>query len=299
MSTLESRIFLSLRDAVSAPPPKVSFEFFPPKNTDMEKRLWQNILKLEKLNPVFVSITYGAAGSTRTRTHDIVYRIKNETSLEPAAHLTCVGASREEINLIAEKYWQNDITHIVALRGDAPEGSQQYTPHPDGYRYACDLVAGLKNIADFDISVACYPEKHPEAPSLAMDLEYLRMKVDAGANRAISQMFFDAERFLRFRDLAADSGITIPIIPGILPIGNFWQVKKFATNCGASVPKWLDILFSGLENDTRTHEMLSAAVAAEMCQLLRNNGVEQFHFYTLNRAGLTLALCRMLGITGK
>lgn len=296
MPPLKHFAFQGLEDAVSAPPPGVSFEFFPPKSETMEQRLWQNILKLEKCKPRFVSVTYGAGGSTRERTHHTVRRIARETSLTAAAHLTCVGASRAEVDEIARDYWASGIRHIVALRGDPPAGSDGYAAHPDGYAHASDLVEGLKKVADFEISVACYPEKHPEAPSLAADLDHLKRKVDAGASRAITQMFFDPERFLRFRDLAADSGVTVPIVPGIVPIGNFWQVKKFALGCGASVPDWLDKLFDGLEEDPQTHEMLAAAVAAELCQRLRNNGVEQFHFYTLNKADLTLALCRMLGI---
>jgi methylenetetrahydrofolate reductase (NADPH) len=290
---------IGLKEAMEASPPKVSFEFFPPKTEAMEQKLWENIRILQPLQPTFVSVTYGAGGSTRQRTHDMVRRIKQETDLLPAAHLTCVAASRAEVDEVAQGYWDAGIRHIVALRGDPPGGEASYTPHPDGYAFAEDLVHGLKKIADFDISVAAYPEVHPEAASAQSDLDCLKRKLDAGASRAITQYFFDAESFLRFRDAAEKAGITAPIIPGVIPIGNFVQVKKFSKMCGASVPQWLDTLFDGLDAQERTHEMLAAAVAAEMCQQLRNNGVEEFHFYTMNRAGLTYALCRMLGITEK
>lgn len=285
-----------LEYAVSAPPPKVSFEFFPPKNEAMEQRLWQSILRLAPLKPQFVSVTYGAGGSTRERTHDTLKRLLKETTLTPAAHLTCVGATREEVDAVARDYWASGIRHIVALRGDAPQDQAAYAPHPQGYAYAADLVAGLKKIGDFEISVAAYPEKHPEAASLFMDIEYLRRKIDAGANRAITQLFFNPEVYLRFRDLCASAGVKVPIIPGIVPIGNFWQVQKFARMCGATMPPWIAKLFAGLEEDEQTHEMLAAAVAAEICQRLRREGVEEFHFYTLNRAGLTYSLSRMLGL---
>jgi methylenetetrahydrofolate reductase (NADPH) len=293
-----SPILNGLEYAVSAPPPRVSFEFFPPKNEAAEERLWQSILRLAPLKPQFVSVTYGAGGTTRERTHDTVKRLLRETKLTPAAHLTCVGATRDEVDAVARDYWEAGVRHIVALRGDAPQGHTSYTPHPGGYGYASELVEGLKRIADFDISVAAYPERHPEATSLFMDIEYLRRKIDAGASRAITQLFFNPEVFLHFRDLCASAGIKVPIIPGIIPIGNFWQVQKFAASCGATMPKWIEKLFIGLENDTTTHEMLAAAVAAEICQRLRREGVEEFHFYTLNRADLTYTLSRMLGLGG-
>lgn len=288
---------VGLKHAVVAPKPRISFEFFPPKTPKMEEQLWKNIERLTPLDPHFVSVTYGAGGSTRERTHETVRRLVKETSLAPAAHLTCVGASRAEVDEVAQEYWQAGIRHIVALRGDAPDQQAGYTPHPQGYAYAADLVAGLKKIADFDISVAAYPEVHPEAASAQADMDNLKRKVDAGASRAITQFFFDAESFLRFRDAADKAGITVPIVPGIIPIGNFWTVKRFATMCGTDVPNWLEKMFEGLEEDERTHEMVAAAIAAEICQRLRTAGVEDFHFYTLNRAGLTYALCRMLGIT--
>lgn len=287
-----------LEFAATANAPKVSFEFFPPKSEAMEEKLWEAIQRLAPLRPQFLSVTYGAGGTTRERTHETLRRIVKETRLLPAAHLTCVGASRSEIDEIARSYWDLGIKHIVALRGDAPQG-EAYAPHPEGYAYAADLVAGLKKIADFDISVAAYPEKHPEAASLFLDIEYLRRKVEAGANRAITQLFFNPEAFLRFRDLCAAAGIHVPIIPGILPIGNFWQAQKFAASCGATLPTWMAKLYTGLENDAQTHEMISAAIAAEICQRLRHEGVEEFHFYTLNRAGLTYSLCRLLGLAEK
>ncbi|RMG57797.1 MAG: methylenetetrahydrofolate reductase [NAD(P)H], partial [Gammaproteobacteria bacterium] len=232
--------------AVAAPLPKnveVSFEFFPPKTAEAEASLWRAIKRLEPLRPRYVSVTYGAGGSTRERTHATVVRLRRETALEPAAHLTCVDASRQEIDAIARRYWEEGIRHIVALRGDPPDGQSRYVPHPQGYAYAADLVAGLKRIADFEISVAAYPEKHPEASSLQADLDNLKRKVDAGASRAISQFFFDIGTFLRFRDRARAAGIDIPIVPGILPVTNFARVVEFAGRCGASVPRWMAELF--------------------------------------------------------
>ena len=285
-----------LKRAVLAAKPSVSFEFFPPKTPKMEKQLWTNIKRLEPLSPDFVSVTYGAGGSTRERTHETVKRIAQETSLQSAAHLTCVGASKDEVRQVAQAYWDAGIRHIVALRGDAPNQEEGYRPHPQGYADAADLVAGLKKIADFEISVAGYPEVHPEARSAEDDITHLKRKVDAGASRVITQYFFEPEHFLRFRDRAVRAGVYVPIVPGIIPIGNFWTVKKFSQMCGTTVPEWLEKIFEGLEEDARTHEMLAAAVAAELCQQLRTEGVERFHFYTLNRAGLTYALCRMLGL---
>ena len=274
----------------------VSFEFFPPKTEKMEAALWGAVERLAPLSPDFVSVTYGAGGSTRERTHSIVNRIQKEKGLVAAAHLTCVAASRSEVNAVAESYWAEGIRSIVALRGDPPEGQTKYEPHPDGYDYAVDLVAGLKKIADFDISVAAYPEGHPEARSAEADLDNLKRKVDAGANRAITQFYFEAETYLRFRDRAVAGGINVPIIPGILPVTNFKQVKKFSAMCGAHVPKWMADLFSGLDDDPETRNLVSATVVAEHCRVLQSEGVDKFHFYTLNRADLAYAICHILGI---
>jgi methylenetetrahydrofolate reductase (NADPH) len=282
-----------------AGPPRVSFEFFPPKTAEMEARLWEVVKRLEPLGPRFVSVTYGAGGSTRERTHATVRRIRQETSLEPAAHLTCVAASRAEIDAVAQEYWQAGIRHIVALRGDPPGGAQNYDPHPGGYSYAADLVAGLKNVADFEISVAAYPETHPEARSADHDLDNLRGKVDAGATRAITQYFFDVDLFLRFRDRAAAAGIIVPIVPGILPVTNFAQVKKFSAVCGASIPEWMAAHFDGLDEDPDTRRLVATSLAAEQCRRLHANGVHEFHFYTLNRADLIVAICHLLGVRAK
>lgn len=275
-------------------PIRFSFEFFPPRDAAMEERLWQTVAKLAPLDPSFVSVTYGADGSTRERTHDIVTRIHAETGLVSAPHLTCVGASREEVLDIARAYHAAGIRHIVALRGDPPKGAEAYRPHPDGYAYAADLVAGLKTVADFEISVAAYPEVHPEAASAQADLDNLKRKVDAGASRAITQFFFDAERFLRFRDRAAAAGIGVPIVPGILPITRFPQMLKFAGACGASVPDWLQERFAGLDDDPDTRQMIAASVAIDLVETLRRHGVGDFHFYTLNRAELVYAICHCL-----
>ncbi|MBF0325149.1 MAG: methylenetetrahydrofolate reductase [Alphaproteobacteria bacterium] len=280
----------------SAQPVKVSFEFFPPKTEKMQETLWECVKRLEPLAPAFVSVTYGAGGTTRERTHDTVVRIARETSLKPAAHLTCVGHVQGEVDDIARRYWDEGIRHIVALRGDAPEGSGAYVPTPGGYGYAVDLVRGLKRIADFEISVAAYPEMHPDAPSAAFDLDNLKAKVDAGATRAISQYFFDPAVFLRFRERAVAAGITVPIVPGILPVTNFGQVQKFSAACGASVPGWMATLFEGLDNDPETRRLVAATVAAEQCRALAADGVSDFHFYTLNRADLAYAISHILGV---
>lgn len=282
-----------------AGPPRVSFEFFPPKTPEMEVRLWEVIKRLESLGPRFVSVTYGAGGSTRERTHATVRRIRQETVLEPAAHLTCVGASRDEIDGVARAYWAAGIRHIVALRGDAPNGAQEYEPHPSGYPYAAELVAGLSRVADFEISVAAYPETHPAAQSAQHDLDNLKRKVDAGAARAITQYFFDVELFLRFRDRVAGAGIAVPIVPGILPVTNFAQVKKFSTACGASIPDWMAVHFEGLDDDPDTRRLVAASIAAEQCRRLHADGVHEFHFYTLNRADLIVAICHLLGVRAK
>ncbi|MFO1128045.1 MAG: methylenetetrahydrofolate reductase [Rhodospirillales bacterium] len=284
---------------MAAPLPRgvrVSFEFFPPRTPQMEASLWASVERLATLEPAYVSVTYGAGGSTRERTHATVVRLRRETTLEPAAHLTCVGASRGEIDDVARRYWDAGIRHIVALRGDPPEGSSRYEPHPDGYPFASDLVAGLKRIADFDISVAAYPEVHPEALGAAEDLDNLKRKIDAGADRAITQFFFDTDVYFRFLDQARAAGITVPIIPGILPVSNFTQVGKFAGLCGAGIPAWMPDLFAGLEDDAETRKLVAAAVAVEQCRALHAGGVEQFHFYTLNRADLTYAICHVLGV---
>ena len=275
---------------------EVSFEFFPPNSDAMNETLWNSIERLASLDPSFVSVTYGADGSTRERTHDAVERIAKETSLTAAPHLTCVGAERGEIDDIAREYWDMGVRHLVALRGDPPKDADGYAPHPGGYDYASDLVAGLRKIADFDISVAAYPEVHPEAQNPIADLDNLRRKLDAGASRAITQFFFDTDVFLRFRDLCAAAGITAPIVPGILPISRFPQLERFAKMCGASVPDWLRERFAGLDDDPETRQMIAASVAIEQVQRLQSEGVNEFHFYTLNRSELTYAICHALGL---
>jgi methylenetetrahydrofolate reductase (NADPH) len=275
---------------------EVSFEFFPPKTAKMEETLWACIERLATLEPAYVSVTYGAGGSTRERTHATVVRIRKETALEPAAHLTCIGASCEAIDATAAQYWAAGIRHIVALRGDPAEGAAGYVPFPGGYAYAADLVAGLKRVADFDISVAAYPETHPEAVSPAADLDNLKRKIDAGASQAITQFFFDPDVFFCFLERARAAGITVPIVPGILPVTNFARVKEFAAGCGASVPEWMAELFEGLDDDPETRRLVAASVAAEQCRTLYAGGIKQFHFYTLNRADLTYAICQVLGV---
>jgi len=281
---------------MNTPPISVSFEFFPANDPAMDATLWQSVQRLAPLAPRFVSVTYGADGSTRDRTHALVKRIQTETELVGAPHLTCVGASREEVLEIARRYWNEGVRHIVALRGDAPQGSDLYTPHAGGFAYGADLVAGLRSVADFDISVAAYPETHPEASSPAADLDNLRRKIDAGANRAITQFFFDNDDYLRFRDRCAAAGIGISIVPGILPITRFPQVTRFAARCGAKIPQWLADRFAGLDNDPETRRLIAANVAIEQVSRLREHGVNEFHFYTLNRAELTYAICHALGM---
>ena len=277
----------------------VSFEFFPPKTDAMAETLWSSIQTLAPLHPRFVSVTYGAGGSTRERTHATVERILTETPLTPAAHLTCVGAPRDEIDAIAKDYWDLGVRHIVALRGDPPEPGAKYQPHPEGYRDATELVAGLKAVAPFDISVAAYPEVHPDSSSRAFDLENLKRKVDAGADRAITQFFFSADSFFRFQDAVADAGMDIEIVPGILPVSNVATTRRFAHTCGASIPGWLDHLFEGLDDLPAARQLIAATVAAELCGQLYAGGVRHFHFYTLNRAELSYAICHLLGVRGQ
>jgi methylenetetrahydrofolate reductase (NADPH) len=292
----------ALRDGIESAasrllrPVLVSFEFFPPGDAEMERTMWESIQRLAPLAPRFVSVTYGADGSTRERTHNTVTRILGETSLTPAPHLTCIGAPREEILDIARGYWNAGVRHIVALRGDAPAGQTTYVPHPGGYAYATDLVKGLKTIGDFDISVAAYPEVHPEAPNADFDLDNLAAKIDAGAHRAITQFFFDTDAFLRFRDRCAARRLDAQLVPGILPITRFPQMLRFAQRCGASVPEWLRHRFDGLDDDPDTRRLIAANVAIEQVHRLQEHGIQEFHFYTLNRAELTYAICHALGV---
>ncbi|AGK57842.1 5,10-methylenetetrahydrofolate reductase [Hyphomicrobium denitrificans 1NES1] len=275
----------------------VSFEFFPPKTEKMEETLWSSIARLAPLRPEFVSVTYGAGGSTRERTHATVTRLLRETQLKPAAHLTCVDATKDEVDAVARAYWDAGVRHIVALRGDPAQGAgTKYEPHPGGYTNAADLVAGLKKIANFEISVAGYPEKHPESPSVDADIENLKAKVDAGADRIITQFGFDNARFLRYLERARAAGIWVPISPGIVPIHNFKQVSGFAKRAGASVPSWLARRFEGLEEDSATTHLVAAAVATEQVMDLVDEGIKKFHFYTLNRADLVYAICHLLGL---
>jgi methylenetetrahydrofolate reductase (NADPH) len=274
----------------------VSFEFFPPKTNEMEQKLWNSINKLKKLKPNFVSVTYGAGGSTRSRTHSTIKRILQETDLKPASHLTCIGASRHEIEEIARNYWEMGVRHIVALRGDMPASSPNYQLHPDGYQYANDLVYALKKIANFEVSVAGYPEKHPEATNIEQDIDNLKRKVDAGADQIITQFFFDSEYYLRFIDRCRAARIEIPIIPGILPVTNFKQVKHFSKMCGANIPRWMSNIFEDIDDKEETRKLIAAMVAIEQCRILHKNGVDNFHFYTLNRSDLVIAICHILGI---
>jgi methylenetetrahydrofolate reductase (NADPH) len=277
------------------PAPKLSFEFFPPRTEALEQQLWTCIERLAPLAPRFVSVTYGAGGTTQARTHATVARIVRETKLVPAAHLTCIGATKQEVNAVARSYWDVGVRHIVALRGDPPPGSV-YEPHPGGYHYAADLVAGLRRVADFEISVAAYPEVHPSASNPVADLENLKRKLDAGATRAITQYFFDTATYLRFLDLCLAAGVKAPIVPGIMPVSNFAQAVKFSDMCGTSVPAWMGRLFEGTENDPETRRMVGMMVAAEQVRLLQANGVDEFHFYTLNRPDLTYAIAHVLGV---
>ena len=275
---------------------QLSFEFFPPKTDAMEERFWESLQRLAPLHPRFVSVTYGAGGSTRERTLRLVHRITTETGVDAAAHLTCVGASRETVDAVVRGYQDAGIRRIVALRGDPPEGvGQPFVPHPEGYRNAAELVAGIRRIGDFDISVAAYPDKHPQSPTWEADIDNLKRKLDAGANRAITQMFFDNGDYLRFVERARRAGITAPIVPGIQPIHNFTQISSFARRNGAVIPAWMADRFEGLEDDLETHALVASAVAAEQVLELVDEGVREFHFFTLNRSNLVLALARVLG----
>jgi len=274
----------------------VSFEFFPPKNATMEASLWESVQTLAPLQPRFVSVTYGAGGSTRERTHGLVERIARETALHPAAHLTCVEASRGEVDEVARAYWDAGVRHIVALRGDSPKPGKPFAPHADGYASAAELVAGLKRVADFELSVGAYPEPHPEARSAAADVDHLKRKLDAGATRAITQFFFEPDTYFRFRDACAAAGIDAELTPGILPVVNFAQAKKFAAQCGTAIPGWMARLFEGLDALPAARQLVAATIAAELARRLYAGGVRGFHFYTLNRAELAYAICHLLGV---
>jgi methylenetetrahydrofolate reductase (NADPH) len=277
----------------------VSFEFFPPKSEAMAETLWGSIQTLAPLKPRFVSVTYGAGGSTRERTHATVERILAETDLTPAAHLTCVGASRGEVDEVARAYWDAGVRHLVALRGDPPTPGERYQAHPDGYANAAELVAGLKAVGPFDVSIAAYPELHPDSSCRETDLDNLKRKIDAGANRAITQFFFSADSYFRFQDAVAAAGMDIEIVPGILPVSNVAQTRRFAGQCGAGIPKWLDQLFEGLDDLPAARQLIAATVAAELCGQLYAGGVRHFHFYTLNRAELSYAICHLLGVRAR
>jgi methylenetetrahydrofolate reductase (NADH) len=276
---------------------RVSFEFFPPKTDEAEVKLWEAIRRLEPLNPTFVSVTYGAGGSTRERTHRTVKRILAETGMAPAAHLTCVDATRAQVDEVVREYWEMGVRHIVALRGDSPAGGcEPYVPPADGYANATELTAAISKIAPFEISVGVYPEVHPESPSASHDIDVLKAKVDAGATRAITQFFFDFDAFLRFHDAVRAAGVTVPIVPGIMPVTNFGALKRMAGMCRTAVPEWLGNLFEGLDDDPDTRRLIAGSIAAETCARLEEEGFTDFHFYTLNRADLVYAICRVLGL---
>ena len=287
--------FAGLPSHASNRPPLLSFEFFPPRTEALETQLWACIRRLEPLRPSFVSVTYGAGGSTQARTHDTVSRLVRETALTPAAHLTCVGAGRGEVDDVARRYWDAGVRHIVALRGDT-QGGGAFERHADGYGSAAELVAGLRRVADFELSVAAYPEVHPDAHSPQADLDNLKRKLDAGATRAITQLFFEPATYLRFIDRCLAVGITAPVVPGIMPVSNFASARRFAQSCGTSVPGWLETMFAGTEDDPEVRRMVGAVVAAEQVRLLQANGVDEFHFYTLNRPDLTYAIAHILGV---
>lgn len=277
----------------------VSFEFFPPKTEKMEATLWDSVATLAPLHPRFVSVTYGAGGSTRARTHATVARIARETHIPAAAHLTCVEATRDEIDRVAEDYWAAGVRHIVALRGDMPEAGAAYAAHPDGYANAADLVSGLARLHPFEISVASYPECHPDSPDATADLDNLRRKIDAGASRAITQFFFEPETFFRYRDQVAAAGIEAEIVPGVMPVSNFAAVRRMAAMCGTQVPAWMGRVFEGLDDLPAARQLVAATLAAELCRKLYAGGVKEFHFYTLNRAELSYAICHLLGVRAK
>ena len=294
MTKIENRLFdLNNDEQHSA---NVSFEFFPPATELLEKQLWEAIVILAPLKPSFVSVTYGAGGSTRQRTFNTVKRILTETELTPAAHLTCVDSSKHDIDEVAQNYWNAGVRHLVALRGDPSGENKTFFQHPEGYANAGELVTGLRNVANFEISVAAYPEVHPEASSPEADLDNLAYKIDSGATRAITQFFFDVEVFLKFRDAAAKRGITAPIVPGILPVTNYKRLIKFANQCGASIPKWLAKMLDGLDNDPNSRRLIAGWIAIEQCRQLAAYGVLDFHFYTLNRSELTRAICHAIGV---
>ena len=279
---------------------KVSFEFFPPKTEEMEKTLWESIERLAPLGPSFVSVTYGAGGSTRERTHNTVARIVRETSLKPAAHLTCVAATKPEIDEVIQGYWDAGVRHIVALRGDPQTGAgTAYQPHPGGYAYTHDLIEGIRNAGDFEVSVSAYPEKHPDSADIDADIEVLKRKVDAGATRAITQFFFENDFYFRYLDKVQAAGIDIPIVPGVIPVLNFKQAASFAARCGTHVPQWLADRFAGLDDDPATRKLIAAAIAAEQVTDLIDRGVTDLHFYTMNRADLVFAICHLVGVKGE
>jgi methylenetetrahydrofolate reductase (NADPH) len=291
---LETPLFSGLSGDI-----EVSFEFFPPKNDKMNETLWRSVETLAPLGPRFASVTYGAGGSTRERTHQQVVRIQKEAHIPAAAHLTCVEATREQVDEVARHYWDEGIRHIVALRGDPPDGASKYTPHPGGYANAVELIAGLKKVADFEISVAAYPEVHPDSPDAQADIDNLKAKFDAGATRAITQFFFDPQCFFEFRDKAAAAGIEGEIVPGIMPVLSFAAVQRMSGLCGTAIPHWMEGLFDGLDDRPEARKLVSATIAAELCRRLYAGGVRQFHFYTLNRAELSYAICHMLGLRPK
>ncbi|HEY0282848.1 MAG TPA: methylenetetrahydrofolate reductase [NAD(P)H] [Rhizomicrobium sp.] len=291
---------MSLKDLVAdSRPIGVSFEFFPPSTAEMEERLWRAVKRLEPLRPAFVSVTYGAGGSTRERTHATVKRIVEETALKPAAHLTCVAAARSEVDDVVRSYWQAGVRHIVALRGDMPEADAPFVTHPQGYGSTPELIAGIRAIGAFNISVSCYPERHPDSPSVEHDLDLLKRKAEAGASRAIGQFCFDNDAIARLRDRADRWGISVPIIPGLMPSTNFKSVARMAARCGASIPSWLARLYEGLDDDLESRRIVASAVLAEQVTRLHAYGFDQFHFYTLNQADLTYATCRILGLVPK
>jgi methylenetetrahydrofolate reductase (NADPH) len=291
--------FRKSRGAATRSKLKVSFEFFPPKNEEMEKTLWESVQRLAPLNPSFVSVTYGAGGSTRERTHNTVAKIVKETHLKPAAHLTCVAATRDEIDSVIKDYWKAGVRHIVALRGDPQTGAgTSYQPHPGGYAYTPELIAGIRKQGDFEVSVSAYPEKHPDSATLDADIEVLKRKVDAGATRAITQFFFENDFYFRYLDKVHAAGIDIPIVPGIIPVLNFKQAASFATRCGTHVPQWLSDRFEGLDDDPATRKLIAAAIAAEQVTDLIDRGVTDLHFYTMNRADLVYAICHLVGVKG-